>query len=156
MKIAETLFVATEILELLQTCYIAPMHSVFVYGTLMFPNVISAVLGREVTAKELTNATLQNHRRIAVQNEAYPTAIAAMGYRIAGKLLQGVTETEMRLLDAYEGETYARVAVSVVTDTGDHDVFTYLDTHETVPSALRDWDPEHFENTQMQSYLREL
>jgi gamma-glutamylcyclotransferase (GGCT)/AIG2-like uncharacterized protein YtfP len=124
----------------------------FVYGTLQFEPVLSAVLGRSSTLI-LTNAIpgrLRHYTRYKVRNRRYPAIVPSEGSNnnVQGLLLEGFTELEWKKLDEFEGDEYVKQQVLVQKNTDGNIVqaFTYV-WASTVTSLLsssqledRDWN----------------
>jgi len=89
----------------------------FTYGSLMWPDIMAQVCGREVAALQQTKAWLNGHMRHPVLGQDYPGLIAQSGApALQGVLYRGVTPQELQRLDAFEGEEYERVSVEVVLE----------------------------------------
>ena len=85
----------------------------FVYGELCKPEVLLSVLDR-VPAAEL--AVLAGYRRVRDHAGGYFHAVPSTGGVVAGMLLTGIGEAEMRALDRFEdveGGEYRRVELEV-------------------------------------------
>ena len=100
------------------------MHWLFVYGTLRDPDVQQAVFGRTFDTEP---DSVVGHRlgTIEIDGEAYfllqPSGDA--GDEVPGLVLS-LTEAELALADAYEGQVhYARVTVSLRSG---RDAFVYV------------------------------
>lgn len=119
----------------------------FVYGSLMFPEVFSIVLGRTVQNEDLSDATLTGYRRIAVPGRTYPTGIVSSGSLIRGKLIRDLSDADLERLDAYEESFYVRKTVDVQTSKGMEEAFAYIDGRNPLPFECHDWNPETFEKT---------
>ncbi len=132
------------------------MTSIFAYGTLMYPEVISIILGRPVASGGLCDAILGGYRRVAVPGRVYPTGIPSAAHQIQGKLIQNLTAAEVGLLDLYEESFYVRTPVFVLTDGGREEAFVYIDGRNPLPFAVQDWDQEVFEREYLQAFIRDL
>ncbi|MBN2806068.1 MAG: gamma-glutamylcyclotransferase [Prolixibacteraceae bacterium] len=132
------------------------MKPLFVYGTLLFPEVVKKLIGKHVTQK----AVLDNYRRIEIiergQRLPYPALLPLAGARTEGMLLSGLTAQELLLLDEYEGEEYERTEVSVLTDTGTCKAWCYVWKANHLAVSGEDWDPEHFAANALSAWLQEL
>lgn len=102
-------------------------------GTLMAPQVLYRVIygfsGLEPNNKRLPRfrpAVLHGYRRYRVRDEDYPGIVAAtetggadsVGHRhtsVLGTLVSGLTDSDIRLLDDYEGNEYLRERILVRT-----------------------------------------
>lgn len=92
----------------------APAH-VFVYGSLMFEQVWEqVVLGKY----QATTATLADYARYAVKGQTYPGVIPEAGKRVKGLVWLSVEQSDIALLDAFEGPEYSRQAVELESDVG--------------------------------------
>jgi gamma-glutamylcyclotransferase (GGCT)/AIG2-like uncharacterized protein YtfP len=85
-----------------------PNSSIFVYGTLLLPEIQRRVTGREFTARE---ARVEGFVRRRVAGETYPTAVAQPAGELVGAVLTGVDAAALRALDEYEGADYERIPV---------------------------------------------
>lgn len=84
--------------------------NLFAYGTLMWPEVLKSVIGRQL---EGTPVTLQGYRRLRIKGEQYPAVIPATGDEVGGILYTDLSASEFLHLDRFEGEEYDRVAVRI-------------------------------------------
>eukprot|EP01062_Namystynia_karyoxenos_P049657 TRINITY_DN38103_c0_g1_i2.p2 TRINITY_DN38103_c0_g1~~TRINITY_DN38103_c0_g1_i2.p2 ORF type:complete len:207 (+),score=72.87 TRINITY_DN38103_c0_g1_i2:74-622(+) len=84
----------------------------FVYGSLMWRSVLSAVIGRVPAAR---GALLAGYRRRKVAGQPYPALVSDPQSvdPVRGLLLSGLAEAEQRVLDFFEDDEYRRVAVRV-------------------------------------------
>ncbi|MGH3718841.1 MAG: gamma-glutamylcyclotransferase family protein [Pseudonocardiaceae bacterium] len=120
--------------------------SLFTYGTLLFPEVLRALLGR-VPQSQPVSAT--GWRVAALENRSYPGLVAARGEIAHGRLLIGLSGDEWHLLDDFEDRRYElrRIALS-----GGRDGLTYVwvDDAEACPNA---WDAQSFVLTYLPAYV---
>ena len=86
--------------------------NLFVYGTLMFPEVWRRVAGGEHRRQ---SATLRNYAAYRVRGEPYPVLAPAPGATVSGAIVYGVEDDVLTRLDAYEGDLYVRIDVEVAT-----------------------------------------
>lgn len=82
----------------------------FVYGTLMVPQVMYAVCGLDRPGQP---AVLDGYRRRLIRGELYPGILACRGEHVDGVLYRALAPRQLALLDAFEGGMYRRTAVSV-------------------------------------------
>ncbi|SEG72640.1 Gamma-glutamyl cyclotransferase, AIG2-like [Thermomonospora echinospora] len=116
----------------------------FVYGTLRFPEVLQALLGR---VPELEPARAVGWRVKALPGVVYPGLVADPGGVADGLLMTGLSEAERRLLDAYEGESYEPRRMAL--DDGRR-AWTYVWKGRTEPD---DWNPARFAERDLPAYL---
>ena len=129
--------------------------SVFAYGTLLFPEVMRRVIGRNPPSQQ---ATLEGFARFLIRGESFPGIVGDPASRTHGLLFAGVRPNELASLDAYEGDLYVRRQVSVALQGGGAaDAVVYV-----VAPSLRDqvselsWDPERFAAEGLQAFIEAL
>ena len=89
----------------------------FVYGTLMVPEVVRRLLGHEL---HMRPARLGGFSRFRVKEAVYPGIIVgAADDFVDGQLLSGMTQADWETLDRYEGNEYARRSVQVLGVDGE-------------------------------------
>jgi gamma-glutamylcyclotransferase (GGCT)/AIG2-like uncharacterized protein YtfP len=91
------------------------MH-VFTYGTLMFPAVWQAVVGRSFETVEGTAAGFEVFR---VQDAVFPGIIAGTGaYVVRGVVYLDVDSSSLERLDRFEDDFYERRALPIDCNDG--------------------------------------
>jgi gamma-glutamylcyclotransferase (GGCT)/AIG2-like uncharacterized protein YtfP len=92
---------------------IAPSRGsrLFAYGSLEFPEVIGALLGRGLPGAP---ARLRGYRRGMLAGRPYPGIVEARDEWVDGVVWAGLSEGDIGALDAYEGREYARRTLTVV------------------------------------------
>ncbi len=78
------------------------MVCLFVYGTLMDPDVAHAVIGRTHKQLQAEPASLDGYCAMLAAGAPYPGLCATPGESVQGVLLKGLTRAEMHRLDVYE------------------------------------------------------
>lgn len=111
-------------------------HALFVYGTLQFPEVLTALLGR---VPSLEPAELAGWRAAALPRRLYPGLVAAAHGRARGAVLTGLSATEWRILDAFEDDEYDLRQVRL--EGRNAPVWTYV---WTVAADSADWERDRF------------
>lgn len=89
------------------------MPHLFTYGTLCVPEVMRAVIGRDLAGEP---AILRDHRRRLVADCVFPAITACPGSEVTGTLFRHVDPATMDKFDAYEASFYERRAVTVQLD----------------------------------------
>ncbi len=124
----------------------------FTYGSLEFPAVLRAVIGR-VPASE--PAVLEGFARFRVRDASYPGIVAAPGARTEGTLWRGLDADALSALDRFEGALYERLRLPVRTRAG-----ATVQAHVYVVRAARrdvlgpePWDKERFEREHLVGFL---
>jgi len=133
-----------------------PMERVFVYGTLLFPEMASAVAGRPLPFRE---AVLPGFARRGLARRPYPGLLAAPGEETPGRLLETLDAAALARLDRYEGALYERVRVRVraADAPAPEEAWTFLlrEAHRDLALATP-WDPEAFAAAHLARYLEAL
>ncbi len=141
-------------------------HSVFVYGTLLFPEVtaglgiVSAEDGSDESVAVLSSdAVLHGYERFKVQlrKEAnFPAIVSANDKSVSGRLLQQVTDESLHRMDAFEGITdsyYSRELVTVAIEEGEVEAWTYVCGDRLRSYLDGTWDAEQFRQSELEWYL---
>ncbi len=135
-------------------------EKLFVYGTLMFPEIRSALVGREF---ETFPADLPGYRRLAILlagRAPVPGIVADETANVSGLVLRAVDRRSLWVFDTFEGVKgglYRRQRVEVQDNTGRAlEVSTYV-TGPAARALLRgDWDPEVFRKRHLVAYRRRV
>jgi gamma-glutamylcyclotransferase (GGCT)/AIG2-like uncharacterized protein YtfP len=115
----------------------------FLYGTLRDPDILTAVLGRTVAARDLVAATAPDCAAVYFPGQLYPALVWRAGGAAPGLLLTHATMDDLMALDAFEGDEYRRGPVQVATATGAVAAEVYWPAL-TVASSAADWTLERW------------
>jgi gamma-glutamylcyclotransferase (GGCT)/AIG2-like uncharacterized protein YtfP len=110
--------------------------ALFAYGTLRFPDVLVALLGR---VPEHTPAIAEGWRVAALDGRIYPVLVPGEG-AAGGVLISGLTAEEWRVIDAYEDDFYA---LELLTLVDGRQGWAYL-TRDRTAALPVDWSPGDF------------
>lgn len=125
--------------------------SLFTYGTLLFPEIMEAVVGSSLPSQR---ATLHGYQRYRVRGCVYPGLTMEQRSLVEGRLYTGLHERLWHRLDAFEGSLYERVEVPVVVDRALQAAQVYIVKdrfqHELSPDV---WDVAAFNTMHKRSYL---
>ena len=128
-------------------------NSVFVYGTLMAPEVIETLLGR---VPPMTSARLTNYVRHPVKQQVFPGLIAKQNHITTGYLVQNLQDSELIRLDWFEDKEYKRLdcVVETLEDGKSYRTQVYLWNNPLEELDIsQEWDYEHFRGNNLQWYL---
>ena len=123
--------------------YSLKMH-VFTYGTLMFPQVWQAVVGREFRA---VGAVLAGYAIYRVQDAVFPGITASdAGGCVCGVVYLDVDHASLVRLDRFEDDFYERRTVHVACDDGEaRDAEAYVVPQERRAVLTNDpWQADEF------------
>lgn len=127
----------------------------FVYGTLLAPELRRALLGRTLDG---TPAELPGYACFRVRHAPYPAITPAADATTAGELVGGLSHADLEKLDAYESSLYRRCVVTARNLAGTNvKSFTYV-INESALNRLSDesWDYADFRLRQLDRYLKAL
>ena len=130
------------------------MH-VFTYGSLMFDRVWRRVVGAD---NPKTDAYLCGFKRTRIKNEIFPALIPATGSDcVHGLVYMDVGDSELDMLDHFEGEYYQRRMISCRTIENKSlpawvYVFRKLYANRVIDQP---WDPIWFANVGIHQFLAE-
>lgn len=138
--------------------------NVFVYGTLLFPEITAAldIESRHSNSVKRRPAKLSGYERFTVnfRGEGDPPAIIpAENSSVVGQVLCDLTEDSLQRLDWFEdiaSELYTRERESVEFLDAEHErleVFTYVCGERIRPQLEGEWDPEVFRERDLAWYL---
>jgi gamma-glutamylcyclotransferase (GGCT)/AIG2-like uncharacterized protein YtfP len=119
-----------------------PRVPLFVYGSLLAPAVLRALLDREPSHLA---AQLPDYRRTALRGQSFPAIVPAVGAVTAGALIR-VDRRELRRLDAWEDDFFYRCSVSIRLADGDASsaqAYVLAPRHRHLVAA-RSWEPDDF------------
>lgn len=126
----------------------AGSKSLFAYGTLMFPEILEALLGRVPTNED---AVAEGWRAVAIPGRSYPALVASPG-RARGRLLLDLEPDEWRVIDAYEEDTYELRSVDV--DTPRRAAVAYVRSTTEVSTDVS-WDRDRFVREELSAFARQ-
>lgn len=128
-------------------------HKVFTYGTLMLPEVMSAVTGKYFPS---TQACLKNYQRFQIKKKIYPAIIYAEEASTDGVLYYDIDETSLQRLDFFEDVIYYRKEVVVaINDSESIPAYAYIMNPDYESSLSTEaWDLQTFKDECLERYVR--
>ncbi|KAH7674656.1 Gamma-glutamyl cyclotransferase-like protein [Dioscorea alata] len=127
-------------------------HNVFVYGSLLADEVVRVLLKRVPLC---SNATLIGFHRFSIKGRVYPAILPVENKKVTGKVLLGITDVELDVLDTFEDVEYERRTVEInLHDTSEKLLAeTYVWGNEDDPDLYGDWDFEVWKQLHMKDFL---
>ena len=123
----------------------------FVYGTLMVPEVMRAVSG--FSQPGLT-AELWGYRCRLVKGEVYPAILPDPGESVSGLLYRGVSAAQLMRLDDFEGDLYRRMQVQVWSSDASYESETYvLDSRFASSLSQHRWSLQDFRHNGLKTFI---
>lgn len=123
----------------------------FAYGTLMFPEVISAVVGR---APQGLAAEIAGYKNCGVKNRSFPGLLHTGEENVTGILYPGLSLNEWAKLDAFEDDFYRLQEVTVTVEGAARRALAYVVPLENADVLTQEtWDAEAFRRDFLARYL---
>lgn len=129
------------------------MMNVFVYGSLLFPEITKGLCGQKV---KIEDAVLEGYKRYALKGADYPAIIPKKNSTVNGRVLLNLNEKTIELLAFYESDEYKISPVKVKTNSGilNAIVFVWIAGNEFFKDF--DWNKEQFESESLEFYRDEI
>ncbi|PSQ90667.1 MAG: gamma-glutamylcyclotransferase [Proteobacteria bacterium SW_6_67_9] len=124
---------------------------VFVYGTLLYPEVAAAVIG---TSPAASRARLDGFGRYQVRHAPFP-GIAPADSSVRGLVFEAIDAHALARIDDFEDDMYRRTMVRVVREHDGEaiDAEAYVVRPRWRPALRhRDWDRAAFERDWLPAY----
>jgi gamma-glutamylcyclotransferase (GGCT)/AIG2-like uncharacterized protein YtfP len=142
----------------MKTPVLPQASSLFVYGTLMAPEVIQLLIGRAPPGRSAR--LLGNYVRHPVHRHVFPGLIRAAidEPTVKGILYSDLTGSEMKRLDWFEGEEYTKqqCTVELEDDVEPCEAVVYLWTNPVSElDVTKQWFYENFREKHLKDYLKD-
>lgn len=125
----------------------AETNKLFVYGTLLLDDVISAIIGR---IPHYQNAVAPGWQVVRLPQRIYPGLIPGQGEAV-GKVFTDLTGAEWATLDAFEDPAYTLAALRVLLSTKiEMDALSYIWRGNHID---RPWSATDFGRNELTNYL---
>lgn len=133
------------------------MANVFVYGTLIFPEVVFGLTNKNFKSR---TAILTGYQRFKIfDNEisrSYPAITKKPNKTVEGKILFDVDEESLKILDFFEDSDYIRKEVLVSFDNQKTTAFVYVWNPKFEDQLKLNWSSEEFKKKHLQYYVSEV
>jgi gamma-glutamylcyclotransferase (GGCT)/AIG2-like uncharacterized protein YtfP len=126
------------------------MQNLFVYGTLLFPEILKKIVGREYNS---VKAVLKDYRRFAVKDFDYPAIIEQKNGMVNGNLILNVDDVAMNVLSGFEGNEYVKREVEVLADNKKIKAVVFVWCDSTIKLSENDWDENFFRQNRIGNYI---
>ncbi len=129
------------------------MVSLFVYGTLCFPEIIQKLTGKPFVSER---AVLKGYQRRQVKDADFPAIITSSHSEVRGLLLKGLDERSFDVISFYEGDEYRCDDLEVQTEN--KAVKTRIFVWNSTVEALEDfdWDIDEFAKNLLEIYIEKI
>ena len=124
----------------------AATNKLFVYGTLLLDDVVSALLGR---IPHYQHAIAPGWQVVCLPQRVYPGLVPGQG-ETAGKVFTDLTDTEWTTLDAFEDPAYTLATVMVLSPKAEMEALSYVWRGEHIDHR---WSAADFGRNELINYL---
>jgi len=118
------------------------MNHIFVYGSLLFDDVWQRIIKTEYVKQQ---AQLPGYRRVTVRGQPCPALIKSPKCVTSGQIIFNVKQSDMKLLDQFEGDHYVRKPVTVISFGKPRKAQVYLFKRKYIYMlSNQEWDSHKF------------
>ncbi|MFZ5789326.1 MAG: gamma-glutamylcyclotransferase family protein [Pseudomonadota bacterium] len=115
----------------------------FFFGSLMDGDLLRLVLDREIDDIEHAAAEILGYERRRAKNESFPIIVPTPGGRVEGRLVTGLTATDVARIQWYESDDYALKPCLVKVGELRREAHVFLATESLEDEGVA-WDFEHW------------
>ena len=130
------------------------MDYLFVYGTLMFPEIGKKFFGSQPGI----NAFVQGYHRYQIFEDGkikiYPALDENSNSKVKGILMK-INSEQFTELDEYEGSEYDRKRVNVDCEFGTVNAWIYVWNHSTNALLIGEWKPEDIDRASLKKFMED-
>ncbi|RVX17596.1 AIG2-like protein D [Vitis vinifera] len=154
------------------------LHAVFVYGSLLADEVVAVLLNRVPQSSLPSSTTCQSLHslfllfsrldfglvisqsrfchRFSIKGRVYPAILPVENKKVTGRVLLGVTDPELNILDTFEDVEYDRrtVEVSLMDGPEKLQAKTYVWRNSNDTNLYGDWDFEQWKGVHMENFVK--
>ncbi len=94
------------------------MHAIFLYGSLMDPEVRQYVFADSISDRQIQPARAQNFQTFTYPGETFPVLSACEGYSVEGEVLLSPSPEALERMAFYEGDEYGMASLEVQLNSG--------------------------------------
>ncbi len=129
------------------------MPHLFVYGSLQFPELVTALTGEQF---RYVPVTLNGFERGQVKGCDYPGIVKQPNAKTEGFLIEDVDEKSMQILTFFEGDDYEKQQVTVFNTYKKISAFTFVWIGGNNLLENTDWNADEFKNQSLKIYLNKV
>lgn len=128
-------------------------HNVFVYGSLLADEVVQVLLKRIPSSSP---AVLPGYHRFSIKGRVYPAILPVENKNVVGRVLMGITNPELDILDIFEDVEYVRdsVEVSLEDNLEKRQTYAYVWDDKNDPDLYGEWDFEEWKEKHMIDFIK--
>ena len=119
----------------------------FVFGTLLDPDLVSVVIGADISEFRLEPARVHGHRAVRAAHAAYPILVEHPEAVTHGLLIHGLSEDHVERIAFYETHEYELGAIHVHAEEIPTRARAFFSVDAVIPSedawVLAEWQRRH-------------
>ena len=128
------------------------MENLFTYGTLIFPEIMTAVTGRTFRSVE---SSIDDYKAYKVRGQVFPGAVSSAGDSLSGRVYFDLDPVSSQILDIFEGDLYDRINIDLIQDTERVPVSIYrFRKQSSLELEDNDWSADYFYQHHYMDYLQ--
>ncbi|TYH15786.1 hypothetical protein ES288_A05G069100v1 [Gossypium darwinii] len=104
-----------------------------------------------------SSAALLNHfHRFSIKGRVYPAILPVQNRDVSGRVLIGISDPELYILDEFEDVEYqrTRVEVSLLKSSDKLQAHAYVWSNTSDPNLYGDWDFEEWKQVHKESFIK--
>ena len=129
------------------------MQQVFVYGSLLFPEITKKLTGKSF---KTLPAIVEGYKMYCVKGCDYPAIVRENGTFTNGKVLLDVEESDILKMSFFEGDEYEKKKISVLVNGKPEDAFVFVWVKGNDLLDDEEWDFQEFEKNSLEYYINEV
>ncbi len=129
------------------------MQHLFVYGSLLFPELVKAFTGKNL---HYIPVTLAGYKRCRIESCDYPAIFENSGSIVEGALIKNVDERSLEILSFFEGDEYEKKYVTVFDSEVKYKAIAYVWIGQKPLLKEQVWDATDFQQSSLHFYIDEI
>ena len=126
------------------------MQNIFVYGTLLSPEIITKLTGKTF---KTTPAVLSGYKKYCVKGCDYPAVIQIDDSITSGMVLENVDDYSLYVISFYEGNEYEKLKVTINLNDESKEVLVFVWVKGQELLENKEWDFRHFQKNKLKYYI---
>jgi hypothetical protein len=120
-----------------------PMKPVFVFGTLMDPDLFAAITSKPLSSADLVPAVAKGWQRVVAEGKSYPMLVPSTDGEVEGYVVNNLSADDLAKMQFYETDEYQLTSIDLIVDGEPCEAQVYLNTGRLTasdqPWSFDDW-----------------
>ncbi len=126
------------------------MHNIFVYGTLLFPEITGKLTGKLF---KTSPAVLHGYKIYLVKGSDYPAIFPEKGASTKGNILFNLDDSDIEILTFFEGDQYKTEKASILQNGKPLDTNVFIWAKAKNELIEQEWNINQFRLKSLHYYL---